>query len=107
MILRGPWTQGGLACLDLQKYYYAALLSYAHNWVISDDTNASVVLEAAFLGSYESLRNVLYYRGPQAPFHLTLSENSNSSMASTGLEAPGRNAQLVPCHSLMSQLITF
>lgn len=62
----------GLACLDLQKYYYAALLSHSHNWFASDDSNASVVLEAAFLDSYESLKNALY-RGLQGPFPLTLS----------------------------------
>lgn len=33
----------------------AALLTHAQNWAILDDTNSSVVLEAAYLGSYESL----------------------------------------------------
>lgn len=47
--LRRPWTQGDLACPDLQKYFLAAFLTHAHNWVISDDTNSSVVLEAAYL----------------------------------------------------------
>lgn len=67
-----PWAQGGLACPDLQKYFLAALLMHAHNWVTSDDINASVVLEAAYSGSYEFLR-FLPYCGLQAPFRLTIS----------------------------------
>lgn len=62
--------EGGLACPDLQKYFHAALLSHAHNWVFSDESNAAVVLEETYLGSHESLRNALF-RGVKAPFPLT------------------------------------
>lgn len=43
------------------------MLTHAQNCLISDDTNASVVLEAAHLGSYEALRNFLY-RGLRASY---------------------------------------
>lgn len=59
-IIRRPCTQGGLACPDFHTYYLAAMLTHAHNWLVSEDTSASVVLEAAHLGSYEALRNTLY-----------------------------------------------
>lgn len=69
-VLQRPWGEGSLACPDLHSYFVAAMLSHAHNWLISDEPNAAVVLEAARLGSYEALRNLLY-RGSRAPFPLT------------------------------------
>lgn len=74
-ILKRPWTEGGLACPDLQKYFFAVLLSHTHNLLALDDINAAVVLEAAHLGSYEALRNALY-RGVRAPSPLTLSRKA-------------------------------
>lgn len=70
-VLQRPWKEGGLACPDLHRYFLAAQLSHAHNWLVSDESNADVVLETACLGSYEALRN-LVYRGPSALFHWTV-----------------------------------
>lgn len=36
-----------LACPDLHKYYLAAQLTHAHNWLVSDESNVAVMLEAA------------------------------------------------------------
>lgn len=70
-MLQRPWTQGELACPDF-FYFLVALLSHAHNWLILDDTNSAVVLEAACVGSFETLLNVLF-RGVKVPHPLTTS----------------------------------
>lgn len=70
-VLQRPWRKGGLACPDLHKYFLTALLSHAHSWLISVESNAAVVLEAACPGSYKALWNLIY-RGPGAPFPLTV-----------------------------------
>lgn len=73
-ILQRPWTEGGLVCPNLFTYYLAALLTQAHYW-LADKTNAAVVLEAAQLGSYGALRNILY-SGQSTLFPITQSMSS-------------------------------
>lgn len=51
------------------------MLSHAHNWLISKDSNSAVVLGAACLGSYKVLRNLIYH-GPCAPFPLTMTRKA-------------------------------
>lgn len=53
-------------------YFIAAMLTHADKWLVSDASNAAVTLEAAVVGSFEALRNILY-RGPGAPHPLTIS----------------------------------
>lgn len=59
-MLQRPWLQGGLACPDLYKYFLDAMLMHAYNWLIADDSNAAVVLEASYVGFYEALKNPIY-----------------------------------------------
>lgn len=70
-VLQRPWGEGGLACPDLHKYYLAAQLCHTHNWQVLDESNPAVLLEAACLGSYEALWNLLY-RGFCLPFPLKM-----------------------------------
>lgn len=72
LTLRRPQIQGGLVCPDFKAQFLAALLTHAHNWIISGNFNCSVVLEVAYLGSYESFRNLLY-RGTRVSLPLTYS----------------------------------
>lgn len=45
------------------------MLTHTHNWLLSDASSAAVALKAAVVGSYEVLRNVLFW-GVKAPhFH--------------------------------------
>lgn len=69
-VLQRPWGEEGLACPDLHSYFVAALLSHIHNWLVSDESNVAVVLEAACVRSYKVLQNLLY-QGPSPPFPLT------------------------------------
>lgn len=48
------------------------MLTHAHNWFMSDATNAAVALEAAVMGSYKALWNVLFW-GTSAPNLLSTS----------------------------------
>lgn len=66
-VLQRPWTEGSLACPNLFTYNLTALLTWAHSWLVSDEANAAMVLEATELGSDEALCNILY-RGKSASF---------------------------------------
>lgn len=47
------------------------MLMHAHNWLITDDSNAAVALEGSYVGLYEALKNLIY-RGSTAPLPLTI-----------------------------------
>lgn len=53
--LQESWGQGGLALPDLFKYFIAGQMVVARRWLLRDDGDATNVLEAAYMGSYESL----------------------------------------------------
>lgn len=63
-ILQEPWGQGGLALPNWKKYYLAGQMVFAMRWLTGNDGDSATVLEAAFLGSYESLRLALH-SGPK------------------------------------------
>lgn len=73
--LQEPYGQGGLAFHCLFKYFLAGQLVIARPWLVRDDGDAATVLEAALVGSYESLC-YLVHRGPQvsAPLRYTTSQ---------------------------------
>lgn len=71
-VLQEPEDQGGLAVPDWQKYYLAGQMVYARRWLLAYDGGAATVLEAAHLGSYESLR-VALFRDTNSDLPLTLS----------------------------------
>lgn len=56
---------------DWQKFYLAGQMVFVHRWLLADDGDSATVLEAAHLGSYESLRMALY-RGIKLDLPLTL-----------------------------------
>lgn len=51
--------------------YVATQLSYAAWWLRADANNPAVVLEAALVGSYEALANLVYREGRYPVPHLT------------------------------------
>lgn len=51
--------------LDWHKYYLSGQMVFARRWLLTDDGDAATVLEAAHLGSYESLCLALF-RGPKS-----------------------------------------
>lgn len=59
-VLQEPWGQGGLALLDWYKYYLAGQMVFARRWLLEDNSDSVTVLEAAVLGSYESLRLAVF-----------------------------------------------
>lgn len=68
--LQEPSDQGGLALPDWQKYYLAGKMVFARRWLVAEDGDVATVLEAAQLGSYESLRFALF-RGTRSDLPLT------------------------------------
>lgn len=56
--------EGGLSLPNFKKYYWAAVLVSVRWWFTQDRANPAVNLEAAILGSYSELSN-LVYRGPR------------------------------------------
>lgn len=62
--------QGGLALPNFQQYYWAAILVTARWWFSQPRDNPAVTLEAAILGSYAPLSN-LVFRGVKAHPNLT------------------------------------
>lgn len=74
-ILQQPWGEGGLAVPNFFKYFLAGQLTVAHRWLTAPWDNASIFLEAAFVGSYEALSH-LVYRGLKSPYPLTSSMQS-------------------------------
>lgn len=63
-------SEGGLALSNFKKYYWAAVLVLVRWWFTQDQSNPSVNLEAAILGSYSELSNVVY-RGPRSSMQIT------------------------------------
>lgn len=70
-MLQEPWGRGGLALPDWKKYYLAGQLVFVHKWLTSDDGDSATVVEAAHLGSYETLRLAIH-RGVGSELPLTL-----------------------------------
>lgn len=70
-VLQEPGDQGSLALPDWQKYYTAGQMVFAHRWLIAEDGDAATVLEAAHLGSHDSLQFALF-RGLRSDLPLTL-----------------------------------
>lgn len=60
---------GGLSLPRFRQYYWAALFVTARCWFAQTVLNPAVTLEAAILGSYAALSN-LVFRGPKA--HATM-----------------------------------
>lgn len=52
-------TEGGLSLPNFKKYYWAAILVTVRWWFAQDNTNPAVNLEAAILGSYSELSNLV------------------------------------------------
>lgn len=69
--MQEPGDQGGLALPDWQKYYIVGQMVFAHRWLTAEDGDAATVLEAAHLGSYDSLKFALF-RGSRSELPLTL-----------------------------------
>lgn len=63
-------TEGGLSLPIFRKYYWAAQLVTVRWWFTQDVSNPAVNLEAAILGSYSELSN-LVYRGPNSDPRVT------------------------------------
>lgn len=82
-VLQEPWGQGGLALPDWQKYYLTG----------------QMVLDAAQLGSYESLRLALY-RGPKSSLPLTVSMKVTIKAWEVATNFP----QLFQCYTLCSTM---
>lgn len=60
----------GLPVLIYTCICYLFSLLTAHSWVVMDHSNASVVLKAAHLGTYEAYRNILL-RATNVPLSIT------------------------------------
>lgn len=69
--LKAPYEHGGLALPNMYIYYIAVQLSYASWWLRADANNPAVVLEAALVGSYEALANLVYREGRYPIKHYT------------------------------------
>lgn len=52
-------------------YYVAVQLSHASWWLRADSNNPAMVLEAALIGSYEALVNLVYREGKCQTQHYT------------------------------------
>lgn len=63
-------TEGGLSLPDFKKYYWTAQLVTVRWWFAQDISNPAVNLEAAILGSYSEVSN-LVYRGPKYSHQVT------------------------------------
>lgn len=70
-MLQEPGDQGGFVLPDWQKYYLPGQMVYACRWLLSDDEDATMVLEAAHLRSYESLKLALF-RGTKIRFTINV-----------------------------------
>lgn len=68
---KAPFDRGGLALPDLYIYYIVTQLSFASWWIRADSNNPAVVLEAALVGSYEALANLVYREGRYLGMHYT------------------------------------
>lgn len=68
--LQLPLSHGGLAMPHFQLYYWAAVLVMVRWWFSQPKQNPAVQLEAAILGSYVAVSN-LVYRGPRAHLEMT------------------------------------
>lgn len=65
--LARPPSQGGMTFPDSHKYFLGTQLPSLRAWWLSPDrTNPSTILEAAIVGSLETIQ-VLLFRGPKAP----------------------------------------
>lgn len=62
--LQLPLSEGGPALACFKKYYWAAVMVTVRWWFALDRNNPVVNLEAAILGSYSKLSNVVC-RGPE------------------------------------------
>lgn len=58
--LQLPITQGGLSLLDFWVYFWAAVLVMGRWWFSQPHDNPAVTLEAAIMGSYSSLSNMVF-----------------------------------------------
>lgn len=65
-------SEGGLALPNFRIYYWTAVLISVRWWFTQDQSNPSVNLEAAILGSYSELSNIVY-RGPRSTMQTTIS----------------------------------
>lgn len=74
-VLQHPWKEGGLAVPNFVRYFLAGQLVFAHRWLNQPEDNAEVTLEAAVVGSYEALSDLLY-RGRGVPYPMTGSMHS-------------------------------
>lgn len=68
--LQLPGTLGGLALPCFLKYYWAAVLVTVKWWLSEEPANPAASLEAALIGSYAELRN-LVHRGPRSNADVT------------------------------------
>lgn len=68
--LQLPTSLGGLALPCLLKYYWAAVLVTVKWWLSGEPANPASSLEAALLGSYAELRNLIH-RGPRSNSRVT------------------------------------
>lgn len=66
-----PLSAGGLALPCFKQYYWAAVLVMVRWWFVQSQHNPAVNLEAAILGSYSALSN-LVFRGPKAQDMMTV-----------------------------------
>lgn len=70
-ILQLSLSTGGLALLCFKQYYWAVVMVTVRWWFTQSQHNPSVNLEAAILGSYSALSN-LVFRGPRAQAAMTV-----------------------------------
>lgn len=60
MTLQLPVMLGGLAVPCFLKYYWAAVLVTVKWWLAEDPANPAFTVEAALMGSYSELRNLIH-----------------------------------------------
>lgn len=63
--LQLPVAMGGLALPCFLKYYWAAVLVTLKWWLAEEPSNPASAVEAALLGSYSELRNLIH-KGPRS-----------------------------------------
>lgn len=68
--LQLPLSQGGLTLLNLQLYYWATVLVTVHWWFSQSTQNPATTLQAALLGPYAALANLVFC-GPKAHLRVT------------------------------------
>lgn len=100
-VLKEPWGQGGLALSDWQEYYLGSQMVFAHRWLISDDRDSATVLEAAHLGSYESLRLAIH-RGTNLPLTLSI-KSHHQSLGRSGQDSLSQSSGLLSLNSLVDE----